>query len=261
MPNFAANLSFMYNEHAFLDRFAAAAADGFRAVEYLFPYECAPADIRSRLDAAGLQQALFNCPPGNWAIGERGIAALPGRVEEFRHSIEQALSYAASLGCTRLHVMAGLLDTSHEREEQRAIYLENLAYAARQAAAHGVTLLIEPINTRDMPGYFLNYQEEAHIICREVNAPNLKVQFDLYHCQIMEGDLAATMQRDIGGIGHMQIAGVPDRQEPDRGEVNYPYLFSLMDALDYQGWVGCEYRPRGNTSDGLGWLKPWLGAA
>ncbi|MBS0308462.1 MAG: hydroxypyruvate isomerase family protein [Proteobacteria bacterium] len=258
MPQFAANLSFLYNEHAFLDRFAAAAADGFRGVEYLFPYEFSAAELRNRLDASNVQQVLFNCPPGDWARGERGIASLPGREAEFRRGMEQALHYAEALGCKRLHVMAGLLDATHGKERQRAVYLENLAYAARQAALHGVTVLIEPINTRDMPGYFLHYQQDAHAICREVQVPNLKVQFDLYHCQIMEGDLAATMQRELAGIGHMQIAGVPERHEPDLGEVHYPYLFSLMDALGYQEWVGCEYRPRGNTSAGLGWLQPWL---
>ena len=257
MPKFAANLTLMYSEYAFLDRFSAAAKDGFKGVEFLFPYEFAANDLQARLRSNGLEQILFNCPPGDWAAGERGVACLPGREEEFMQGIEQAVVYAEALGCTRLHVMAGLVHADWARERQRDTYIRNLEYAAQQAAAHNITVLIEPINTRDMPGYFLNRQEEAHSICREVNAPNLKVQFDLYHCQIVEGDVATKMRRDIAGIGHMQIAGVPERHEPDIGELNYPYLFRLMDQLGYDGWVGCEYRPESATSEGLGWLQAW----
>lgn len=255
MPKFAANLSLMYNEYPFLERFAAAARDGFAAVEFLFPYACLPGDIQARLRDAGLTQALFNCPPGNWEAGERGMASLPGREEEFKRSIERALGYAHVLGCTRLHVMAGLIRHGQDRQRHLDVYLANLAYAAQQAASHGVTILIEPINTRDMPGYFLNRQDEAHAIRSQLGAPNLMVQFDIYHCQIVEGDVAMKMRRDIAGIGHMQIAGVPERNEPDTGELNYPYLFGLMDELGYEGWVGCEYRPKAGTSEGLGWLK------
>lgn len=258
MPKFAANLSMMYNEHEFLDRFAAAASDGFEAVEFLFPYTYAADELTSRLQNCGLLQVLFNCFPGDWAAGERGLAALPGREDEFKRSIEQALGYAQALGNSRLHVMAGLVPPGQDRNRYREIYLGNLDYAARQAAVHGITVLIEPINTRDMPGYFLNRQDDAHAICKEVGALNLQVQFDVYHCQIMEGDLATKLRRDIGGIGHIQIAGVPERHEPDIGELNYPYLFQLMDDLGYEGWVGCEYRPRGKTSDGLEWLKRWI---
>ncbi len=259
MPKFAANLSMMYNEFDFLDRFSAAAKDGFKGVEFLFPYSYLVGDIRSRLDQFGLTQALFNCPPGDWAAGERGIASLPGREEEFRRGIERALGYAYVLDNKCLHVMAGLgLPQPYERERQRDTYLSNLAYAARQAARQGITIVIEPINPRDMPGYFLNRQDDAHAICREVGEPNLKVLFDLYHCQIVEGDLASKMKRDLSGIAHMQIAGVPERHEPDRGEVNYPYLFRLMDELGYDGWVGCEYRPKAGTSEGLTWINSWL---
>lgn len=258
MPKFAANLSMMYNEHEFLDRFAAAASDGFEAVEFLFPYAYAADDLKLRLQDCGLRQVLFNCSPGDWAAGERGLAALPGREDEFKRSIEQALDYAQALGNSRLHVMAGLVSLGQDRNRHREVYLGNLEYAARQAAAHGIAILIEPINTRDMPGYFLNRQDDAHSICKEVGAPNIKVQFDAYHCQIMEGDLATKLQRDIAGIAHVQIAGVPERHEPDIGELNYPYLFQLMDDLGYDGWVGCEYRPRGKTSDGLGWLQRWI---
>jgi len=258
MPKLAANISMMYQEHPFLDRFDAAAKDGFKGVEFLFPYEVPAADIKQRLDANGLTLALFNGPPGSWAAGERGMASLPGREDEFKTSITTALSYASVLGNKRLHVMAGLIKPGADRALHRAVYVENLAHAAKEAAALGVTVVIEPINTRDIPGFFLNRQDEAHAICAEVGAANLKVQFDLYHCQIVEGDLAMTMKKYLAGIGHMQIAGVPERQEPDIGEINYPYLFRLMDELGYDGWVGCEYRPRGKTADGLGWAKPWL---
>ncbi|WP_042259876.1 2-oxo-tetronate isomerase [Paraburkholderia heleia] len=260
MPRFAANLSMMYNEHAFLDRFAAAARDGFEAVEFLFPYQFSAADIKRRLDDNGLTQALFNAPPGDWAAGERGIASLPGREGEFRRSIETALDYARVLGNDKLHVMAGLIEPEQPRAAHREVYLKNLAYAAQAAQAHGITVVIEPINTRDIPGFFLNRQDDAQAICAEVGAPNLKVQFDLYHCQIVEGDLAVKLKRDMQGIGHIQIAGVPERHEPDIGEVNYPYLFSLIDALGYDGWIGCEYRPRAGTSDGLGWIRPYVKA-
>ncbi|AGW89914.1 MULTISPECIES: 2-oxo-tetronate isomerase [Cupriavidus] len=259
MPRFAANLSMMYNEHAFLDRFAAAAADGFRAVEYLFPYEHAATELRARLDANGLTQALFNAPPGDWAAGERGLAALPGREAEFRDAVGRALEYAGVIGNDRVHVMAGLVPAAADRARHRAAYLENVAFAAKAAAAQGVTIVLEPINTRDMPGYFLNRQDDAQAICKEIGAANLKVQFDCYHCQIVEGDIAMKLKRDMPGIGHIQIAGVPDRHEPDLGELNYPYLFEVIDGLGYDGWIGCEYRPRAGTSEGLGWLKPYLG--
>lgn len=264
MPRFAANLTMMYNEHAFLDRFEAAAHDGFKAVEFLFPYDFPPAEIKARLDDNALKQALFNAPPGDWAAGERGIASLPGREDEFKRSLDVALSYAAALGNSRLHVMAGLLGADESRELHRAAYVKNLAWAAEVARGANLTILIEPINTRDMPGFFLNRQDEAQAICDEIGAPNLQVQFDCYHCQIMEGDLAVKLRRDItrphAGIGHIQVAGVPYRNEPDTGEINYSYLFDLIDTLGYAGWIGCEYRPRAGTSDGLEWLKPYLHA-
>lgn len=257
MPRFAANLSMLYPQHDFLDRFAAASADGFEAVEYLFPYDYSAAELKQRLDDNGLVQALFNAPPGDWAKGERGTASLPGREAEFRAGFERALDYAAVLGNTRVHVMAGLLPSEADRARHHGVYLENLAFATAQAAKAGVTVLLEPINTRDMPGFFLNRQDQAHAICREVGAANLKVQFDFYHCQIVEGDLAVKLRRDLAGIGHIQIAGVPDRNEPDVGEVNFPYLLQLIDELGYDGWVGCEYRPKADTSEGLEWLRRW----
>ena len=258
MPRFAANLTMMYNEHAFLDRFAAAARDGFKAVEYLFPYEFPAEELKARLGEYGLTQALFNAPPGDWAAGDRGVASLPGREDEFRRGVETALDYARLLGNDKLHVMAGLLPAQADRSRHRDVYLRNLADAAQAARADGITVLIEPINPRDMPGFFLNRQDEAQAICREIGAPNLKVQFDCYHCQIVEGDLAKKLERDIAGIGHIQIAGVPERHEPDVGELNYPYLFDRIDALGYDGWIGCEYRPKAGTSEGLGWLRSYL---
>lgn len=258
MPRLAANLSMMYTEHAFLDRFKAAGQDGFSGVEFLFPYEFAAADIQSRLQAHGLTQALFNAPPGDWAAGERGIASLPGRESEFQRGLDQALEYAAVLGNRTLHVMAGLIQPGQDRAAHREVYLKNLESAANTAASAGITVVIEPINTRDIPGFFLNRQDDAQAICAEVGANNLKVQFDCYHCQIVEGDIAVKLKRDMAGIGHIQIAGVPDRHEPDLGELNYPYLFERIDALGYTGWIGCEYRPKAGTSEGLGWAQPYL---
>lgn len=253
MPRFAANLSMMFTEHAFLDRFAAAKAAGFEAVEYLFPYEHTAAEIRSALDDAGLEQALFNGPPGDWEAGERGMAAVPGRVPEFKASIEEALSYAGVLRPHRLHIMAG----NAAGKGAQATYVENLGWAADQAPDQ--VFCIEPINTRDMPAYFLNRSDQAAAIIETVGAPNLKLQFDLYHAQIMEGDLTRRLERLIGHIGHIQIAGVPDRHEPEVGELNIEHLFGVLDRLGYDGWVGCEYRPAGDTVDGLGWFRTATG--
>ncbi len=260
MPRFAANLSMLYNEVPFLERFAAAAADGFKAVEYLFPYEYPPQEIAARLQAHGLVQALFNLPPGDWAAGERGMACHPGREAQFAQSVQDALPYAQATGCRHLHAMAGLLPAGVTSQQARATYVSNLRAAARVLAPHGITLLIEPINTRNMPGYFLNFQQQAHDVLADVGEPNLKVQMDFYHCQVMEGDLAKRLERHIAGVGHVQIAGVPDRHEPDAGEVAYVYLFDRLDALGYEGWIGCEYIPAGPTSAGLGWLRDYQNA-
>ncbi|VVD81676.1 hydroxypyruvate isomerase [Pandoraea communis] len=260
MPRFAANLTLLYQEVPFLDRFREAASDGFRGVEFLFPYDHPAQAIRAHLNETGLTQVLFNTPAGDWASGERGLAALPGREAQFRDGLELALDYADTLGCRQLHVMAGCPDAAASLERCRAVYLDNLAYAAGQAAAHGVTILIEPINPRDFPRYFLTRQAQAQAILQDVGASNLKVQFDAYHCQIVEGDLAMKLRQHIANIAHVQVAGVPARHEPDTGEVNYPFLFRLLDELGYAGWIGCEYRPQGATRDGLGWLKPWLRA-
>lgn len=255
MPKFAANLSLMFTEVEFLQRFGAAAAAGFQAVEFLFPYDHSAEEIAQLLGRHKLHNVLFNLPPGDWAAGERGIAALPGRQDEFRQSVATALDYAAALGTPNLHAMAGLIPPDTDRAACRAVYIENLRYAAAECARHGKTLLIEPINQRDMPGYFLALQGDAHAIREEVGAPNLKVQMDLYHAQIMEGDLATKLKKYLAHIGHIQIAGVPERHEPDSGEINYPYLFRLLDQLGYDGWLGCEYRPANGTLAGLGWMQ------
>jgi hydroxypyruvate isomerase len=257
MPRFAANLSMLYVEHDFPARFAAAAADGFTAVEYLFPYAYPGVELAARLADNGLQQVLFNAPPGQWDAGERGMACLPGREAEFRTSVLTALDYADALHCPQVHVMAGLAPAGAERATLRGIYAENLAWAAAQAASRGVRVLMEPINTRDIPGYFLNRQAEAHALVTEIGAPNLQVQMDLYHCQIVEGDVTMKLREYLptGRVGHIQIAGVPDRQEPDRGELNHPHLFNVIDELGFDGWIGCEYRPRAGTSAGLNWLR------
>lgn len=270
MPKFAANLSMLYPELPFLDRFEAAASDGFKAVECLFPYTFSANEIASRLSAHDLQQVLFNAPPGGidalsidraWSNGEKGTACIPGREAEFRDGFALALRYASTLHCPRIHVLAGCLLQHVSREIAHTTYVQNLRWAAGEAAKQGIDVLIEPINTRDIPHYFLNYQAHAHAIVQEVGAPNVKVQMDLYHCQIVEGDVAMKLRSYLptARVGHMQIAGVPERHEPDVGELNYPYLFQLIDELGYEGWIGCEYRPLrgstvGGTSRGLAWL-------
>ena len=257
MPRFAANLSMMYAELPFLERFGAAARDGFTAVEFLFPYEWPAAQLATLLAEHGLQQVLFNAWPGEFAKGERGIAALPGREDEFRLGFERALEYAAALGCPRVHAMAGLVAADASRVAMGTVYLKNLEWAAGRAADAKLDVLIEPINTRDIPSYFLNRQDEAHAVIAEVGAPNLKVQMDLYHCQIVEGDVAMKLRQYLptGRVGHLQIAGVPLRHEPDVGELHHPYLFEVIDELGYDGWIGCEYRPAAATSAGLDWLR------
>ncbi len=270
MPQFAANLSMLYPEHPFLDRFAAAAQDGFRAVEFLFPYAFAAQEIRARLDDLGLQLVLFNAPPAGtsaedivlaWDRGERGTAAQPGREAEFRTGFQRAVDSALALGCPRIHVMSGCIAPGASLAHMQTTLVNNLQHATALAALAGLEVLIEPLNQRDVPGYFLNRQDQAHALLQAVGAPNLRVQMDLYHCQIVEGDVATKLQTYLptGAVGHIQIAGVPARHEPDaQNELNYPYLLKLIDSLGYRGWVGCEYRPRlgaqpGGTHAGLAW--------
>ena len=255
MPKFAANLSMMFNEVPFPERFAAAAKAGFKGVEFLFPYDYTPAEVAGWLKENKLENALFNLPPGDFAGGERGIASLPGREQEFRDGVATAIEYALALGTPKVHCMAGLFPAGADRAKHRAVYVENVRYAAQELAKHGRMLVIEPINPRDIPGYFINTQAEGHAICKEIGLPNLKVQMDFYHCQIVEGDLTMTFKDNFAGIGHVQIASVPTRNEPDQGEINYRHIFKLLDEMGYDGWVGCEYLPRGRTEDGLGWLE------
>lgn len=257
MPRLSANLSFLFAEHAFLDRFAAAAELGFRGVEFLFPYDHAPEELAQALADAELEAVLFNLAPGDWQAGERGLAALPGREADFEEALTQAADYAAALGCRRLHVMAGVVPPDADPAPYRAVYLRNLKHAARHVAPRGIDVLIEPINPRDMPGYLLHRQAEAVALIEELGEPNVALQMDLYHCQIVEGDLTMRIRGQIARIGHFQIAGVPERQEPDRGELDIAYLLRTIDSLGYGGWVGCEYRPRGTTRDGLGWARPY----
>jgi hydroxypyruvate isomerase len=250
----------MYGEHPFPDRFAAAAKDGFTAVEFLFPYEYPANDLATWLCEHGLTQVLLNAPPGNWAAGERGLASLPGKEAEFRAGIQTALEYAHTLDCPRVHVMAGVQPAGADRATARSTFKANLAWAAEFAAPAGIQLLIEPINPRDMPGYFLNRQDEAHALVDEIGNPALGVQMDLYHCQIVEGDVSMKLRKYLSGsgkknVGHIQIAGVPERNEPDRGELDYDYVLDVIDELGYKGWIGCEYRPRAGTSEGLAWLR------
>jgi hydroxypyruvate isomerase len=265
MPRFAANLTMMYTEHSFLDRFAAAARDGFSAVEFLFPYEHPAATLAALLKENGLRQVLFNAPPGDWKAGERGLTALPGREQEFRDGFLRALEYAHALECPRIHTMAGIPPAGSDRAQALGVYTDNLSWAAEKARAAGVTIVIEPIAQRNIPGFFLNRQDEAHAIITAIGAANLKVLMDLFHCQVEEGDLAIKIRKYLAdpkqtSVGHFQVAGVPDRHEPDTGEVNYAYLFDVIDELGYDGWIGCEYSPAKGTPEGLGWFKKWKDA-
>lgn len=252
MPEFAANLSFLFTEWDFLDRFQAAADAGFTAVEYLFPYDHAPDEIARRLERAGLTQALFNLPPGDWAVGERGLAALPGQLEAVQAGLERALPYIDATKVGRVHLMAGLAEWSDPLA--MAAYRRSLALVAERLVERGVDLLIEAINPIDMPGYFLGSVDNAAGLIPTLQLPNLKLQFDIYHCQIIHGDVTRRLRRLLPLIGHVQIASVPSRAEPDGEELNYPFLFQELDLLGYEGWVGCEYRPRGKTLKGLDWF-------
>jgi hydroxypyruvate isomerase len=257
MPRFSANLTLMFGEVPFLDRFAAAARAGFRAVEFVSPYDFPADEVEARLRAHELSVSVFNLPPGDWAKGERGIACLPDRVEEFAAGIDRALAYARRLGCDRLHAMAGIRPAGVPDAELRRTYVANLRRAADALRREGMTLLVEAINTRDIPGYYLTTSRQAIEILDDVGAPNLLFQYDVYHLQIMEGDLAPTLERLLPRIGHVQIADTPGRHEPGTGEINYPFLFRHLDRLGYRGWVGCEYKPLAATEAGLGWMTPY----
>lgn len=258
MPRFAANLSMLFTELDFLDRFEAAAKAGFEGVEYLFPYDWPADELVRRLQAHGLTQVLHNLPAGDWDAGERGIACHPDRVEEFRSGVDRAVEYAGALGCPQLNCLAGIRPEGVSEAEARRTLVENLRFAAGRLGQEGLKLLAEPINTRDIPGFFLCHTAQALEIFDEVGADNLYLQYDAYHMQIMEGDLAPTIERHLERIAHVQIADNPGRHEPGSGEINYPFLFDWLDRLGYAGWIGCEYKPAAGTEAGLGWLRAYL---
>ena len=255
MVQFAANLSMMFNEVDFLDRFEAAAKAGFKGVEYLFPYDFEAKEIADKLSSNGLKQVLFNTPAGDWDAGERGLACNPSRIDEFRDGVARAIDYAKVLECDQLHCMAGLTPEGAEAAEIRNTYVDNLRFASAEMERAGIRCLMEMINTRDIPGFYLNTSAQAEQIMEEVGSSNLYIQYDIYHMQIMEGDLAPTMERLLPKIAHMQLADTPGRNEPGTGEINYPFIFAHLDAIGYKGWIGCEYKPATTTGEGLGWMK------
>ena len=258
MPRFAANLTLLFNEVAFLDRFAAAAQAGFEAVEFLFPYAYAAQDIRQRLDAHKLRLVLHNLPAGNWDAGERGIACHPDRVDEFRSGVAQGIAYAQALGVNQLNCLAGIAPVGVPDDVLRDTLVANLQYAAQAFKGAGLRLLLEPINTFDIPGFYVCRTDQALSILDAVGADNLFVQYDIYHAQRMEGELAATIAQHLQRIGHMQLADNPGRHEPGTGEINFTFLFDHLDRLGYSGWIGCEYKPTTTTAAGLGWVKPFI---
>ena len=259
MPNFAANLTMLFNEIDFLDRFSAAREAGFKGVEYLFPYDFDKQDLVDALQNNNLTQVLHNLPAGDWDAGERGIATMPDRLDEFREGVGQAIEYATALGCRQVNCLAGIAPEGADPEVLRSTFVSNLSYAARRLGENNIRLLIEPINTTvDMPGFYLSTTAQALDILKAVGSDNLAIQYDIYHMQIMEGDLARTLQNNLSSIKHIQMADTPGRNEPGTGEINYPFLFSFLDRIGYQGWIGCEYRPATTTTEGLGWLEPYL---
>ena len=254
MPRFAANLSTLYTEHDFPGRFAAAREDGFAGVEFQFPYAWEGKELARRAREAGVEVVLFNLPPGDWDAGERGIACHPGREAEFREGVGRAIDYAQALGCERVNCLAGIPPQGADEAAARRTLAGNLRYAAGELERAGIRLMLEPINTRDMPGFFVSRTPQALDLIAEANCGNLFVQYDIYHAQAMEGDLARTIEENLASIGHVQIADNPGRHEPGTGEINFPFLFALLDRMGYAGWVGCEYRPSAGAGAGLGWL-------
>lgn len=261
MPKFSANLSMLFTEHAFLDRFDAAARAGFKGVEYLGPYDHPAEAVAVRLKKNGLAQVLFNLPSGDWAGGERGIAILPERVDEFRAGVDKAVAYAEALGCGQLNCLAGIAPEGADRGRLEEVFVDNLKFAAERLENAGIRLLIEPINTRDIPGFFLTGTRQALNIIERVGSDNLYLQYDIYHMQVMEGDLARTMEANLARIAHIQLADNPGRHEPGTGEINYPFLYDFIDRMGYQGWIGAEYKPKAGTEAGLGWFKEFSGKA
>ncbi|MGR2769245.1 hydroxypyruvate isomerase [Photobacterium ganghwense] len=257
MPKFAANLSMLFTEHAFLDRFEAAAKAGFDGVEYLFPYDFPAEEIKARLSEYHLQQVLFNLPAGDWDAGDRGIAVDPSRVQAFRDGVPKAIAYAKALGCSQVNCLAGIVPQGVSAQEAHRTFVDNLRFASQALEAEGIRLVIEAINTRDIPGFFLNTTEQGKAVIAEVGSTNLSLQYDIYHMQIMEGDLATTLTDNLVQIGHVQLADNPGRHEPGTGEINYPFVLSHLDSLGYEGWVGCEYKPKTTTLEGLNWLNQY----
>ncbi|HHQ6599421.1 HPr family phosphocarrier protein [Serratia fonticola] len=258
MPKFAANLSMMFTEHSFLDRFDAAAAAGFKAVEFLFPYDY-PADLLAeKLQQNGLQQVLFNTAPGDVGTGEWGLAALPGREQDARADIDRALEYAIALKCPNVHVMAGVVPPGEDIARYRETFISNIRYAADAFAPHGIKVLIEALSPPIKPNYLFSSQHQAAELVATIDRPNVFIQFDFFHAQLVDGNISNLIATLAGRYAHIQIASVPDRNEPDDGELNYPWLFAQLDKVGYQGWIGCEYKPRGETTAGLGWVKPYL---
>ena len=261
MPNFCANLTLLFNEHPFIERFDAAAKAGFKGVEYLFPYDFPKEQLVEALQKNGLTQVLHNLPAGDWAKGERGIASDPSRVGEFQDGVGRAIEYAGALGCKQVNCLAGLTPEGVSDERLRTTLVANLKFAALKLKEAGIKLLIEPINTRDIPGFYLTRSRQALDIIEEVGSDNLFLQYDIYHMQIMEGDLARTIEANLARIPHMQLADNPGRNEPGTGEINYPFLFDHIDRIGYKGWIGCEYKPKTTTLEGLGWVQPHLDGA
>jgi hydroxypyruvate isomerase len=255
MPRFAANLTMLFNELPFLERFKAAADAGFKGVEYLFPYPFAKEELAAQLEQHGLTQVLHNLPAGNWEKGERGIACHPDRVEEFRQGVDRAIEYATALRCRTVNCLVGIAPAGVSEDVLRQTVVDNLAYAAAKLKDAGIRLLVEPINTYDIPGFYLNRTEQALRILDEVGSDNLFVQYDVYHAQRTEGELGATLARHLNRIGHIQVADNPGRNEPGTGEINYGWLFRHIDKIGYDGWIGCEYKPAGDTRQGLRWLE------
>lgn len=258
MPKFAANLSMMFNELPFLERFEAAADEGFHAVEFLFPYEYPAALLAEKLHQHGLQQVLFNTAPGNVDAGEWGLAAVPGREQAARADIDRALAYAIALGCPSVHVMAGVVPPGEDWQRYRDTFIENIRYAADSFAKQGIKVLIEALSPQVKPNYLFSSQHQAAELVDAIDRPNVFIQFDFFHAQLVDGNISGLMHSLAGRYAHIQIASVPDRHEPDDGELNYPWLFAQLDRISYAGWIGCEYKPRGDTRAGLGWIRPYL---
>ena len=257
MPKFAANLSMLYTELSFLDRFKAAAEAGFTGVEYLFPYAFPKEQVEEKLRASGLTQVLHNLPAGDWDKGERGIACHPDRVNEFQDGVGKAIDYASVLGCKQVNCLAGIAPADVDPDKVRQTFVDNVRFAADKLKDAGIALLIEPVNTLDIPGFYLNHTAQALSVIEDASSDNIFLQYDIYHMQIMEGDLARTIERTLPKIRHIQLADNPGRNEPGTGEINYGFLFGHLDRIGYGGWIGCEYKPRTTTNDGLGWFTPY----